>query len=188
MTLLIATPSLSLPLTFPTTDPICTSMSDNCQAPVLPHSPTFASTSPRKVHVRAFVALTSGHTLSYIHARHRNLEPTKTYDGVDVKASECIKMLVDKQQPHMWLHFDATALVFCSHILLQQAQGQYLTKLPHATGLDEQVQRLPFAGLICVLRAELAVLEITGCMDDDVVTRGEVKGRQFKSRMKGMVK
>jgi len=145
MTLVVATPSLSLPLTFPPTDPICTSMSDNYQALILLHSPTFASTLPRKVHVRAFVALTSDHALSYIHPRHRNLEPTETYDGVDIKVSKCIKMLVDTQQPHLWLHFDATALAFCSHILLQQAQGQYLTKLPHATGLDEQVEKAGLA-------------------------------------------
>jgi hypothetical protein len=109
-------------------------------------------------------------------------------------------MLVDKPQPHTWLHCDAIALAFCSYILLQQAQVRYLLKLPHVHELSdeldkaglaltysrrmawdmvkvairkterEDVERLPFAGLCCVLRAGMAVVDTKWCLDGDIMT------------------
>ncbi|KAF2624995.1 hypothetical protein BU25DRAFT_398166 [Macroventuria anomochaeta] len=232
--LFIAAPSISLPLTFPPADPICTSMSAKYQPPIPPQSSTFSPTSPRKVHIRTVAALASGHALDYIHARQRSLTPNDSYDAVDNQISDCIKMLVDKPQPHTWLHCDAIALAFCSHILLQQAQVHYLAAPPQPIELHEQqekaslalkysrvmvwdmvkvvinkirseeeVARLPFAGLCCVLRAGMAVLETTALNVYDVMSREEVDGfqrivswfakqwgvgRQYEARLAHLVK
>lgn len=114
-------------------------------------------------------------------------------------------------------------------MMLQQAQVQYLCKVScadeqvekarlalgcsrrmawdmvkEATSKiegEEEMQRLPFGGLCCVLRAGVAVLETSGRMADDVVTRGDVEGfervvgwfsgrwgvgRQFETRIRGL--
>ena len=43
---------------------------------------------------------------------------------------------------------------------------------------EEEVKRLPFAGLCCVLRAGMAVLETNGCVEEDVVLNEEIDGFQ----------
>ena len=203
-TLAIATTSHLHPLALSPADPICASLSTKYQPPIPPHSPTFAPTSARKVHIRTIVALASGHALSHIHSLHSHQPLKESYDEVDATISECIRLLIDKPQPHTWLHCDAIALAFCSHILLQKARVEYLTQVlaqePPSTHLaeqeekarlaltysrrmawdmvkvaiskienEEEVKRLPFAGLCCVLRAGMAVLETNGCVEEDVV-------------------
>jgi hypothetical protein len=190
-------------------------------------SPRPYASSPRKVHIRAAVSLASGHVQEYIHARHHELEPEETYDKVDEIINKCIKKLVDKPEPHTWLHCDAIAMAFwyrlyfrmhvdanfafSSNILLQLSQMQYLCTIlehPHTLGMPDpkyikvhlalkysrrmawdmvrvaiqkiqteaEIPHLPFAGLCCVLRAGLAVLETKEFVNEDVVGDDEVRG------------
>ncbi|KAH7401223.1 hypothetical protein BKA66DRAFT_98299 [Pyrenochaeta sp. MPI-SDFR-AT-0127] len=125
----LSTISNSLPLTILSSDPISKILSNRLGPTIPPHSPRPFASSPRKVHIRTAVALASGHVLEYIHARCHNIEPEEPYDDVDKIINDCIKMLVDKPQPHTWLHCDAIAMAFCSHILLQASQMQYLSTI-----------------------------------------------------------
>jgi hypothetical protein len=68
---------------------------------------------------------------------------------------------------------------------------------------EEEVHRLPFAGLCCVLRAGIAVLETSGCVEEDIMLEEEMDGfqrivgwfagrygvgRQFEARLVKLVK
>ncbi|KAI8932949.1 hypothetical protein NX059_010418 [Plenodomus lindquistii] len=116
-----------VPLTLRSTDPTCKAIAGRLMPGVPAPSPEQIPTSPRKVHIRAAVALAAGPVLEYIFARQHGLEPEQSYDQVDDIIAECIKVLVDTPQPHTWLHCDAIALAFCSHILLQQVQMTHLS-------------------------------------------------------------
>jgi hypothetical protein len=202
---------------------VADSIGPNIPAP----SPRPYASSPRKVHIRAAVSLASGHVQEYLHARYYEFEPEESYDCVDEIINQCIKKLVDKPEPHTWLHCDAIAMAFwyevkdcvhlsadlcvSSHILLQEAQIRYLCKvLSHVRTLDAptpdyvkahlalkysrrmawdmvrvaiekietetEMSHLPFAGLCCVFRAGLAVLETKEFVNDDVVGEDEIEG------------
>ena len=194
--------STSVPLIIPSNDRIAQSVSGQLGPTILPPSPSPYASSPRKVHIRSIVSLASEHVLEYTFALHHGLEPESSYDQVDNIIGNCIKMLVDKPEPHTWLHCDAIAMAFCSHILLQLSQMRYLaTILPpfnippdpryvkahlalkysrhmawdmvriaiKKVQSKNEIARLPFAGLCCVLRAGLAVLETREYMEEDLI-------------------
>jgi hypothetical protein len=70
------------------------------------------ATSPRKVHVRATIALAAGHVQEYTHARQYGFEPAETYDQVNEIITECIKALVYKPELCIWLQCDAIGMAF----------------------------------------------------------------------------
>ncbi|KAH9869880.1 hypothetical protein J1614_006801 [Plenodomus biglobosus] len=195
-----------VPLALRSTDPTSKAIASRLMPGVPAPSPEQPPTSPRKVHIRAAVALAAGPVLEYIYARQHGLEPEQSYDQVDDIIAECVKVLVDQPQPHTWLHCDAIALAFSSHLLLQQVQMTYLSdNMVHFTvpGPDYkkahlalkisrhmawdmvrvaiqkiqsegEISHLPFAGLCCVLRAGLAVLETSEFMAEEVTQPGEI--------------
>ncbi|KAH7081054.1 hypothetical protein FB567DRAFT_119104 [Paraphoma chrysanthemicola] len=122
----ISMPVESLPLIVSSVDSISKHVAQAVGPSIPPPSPRPYASSPRKVHIRAAVSLASGHVLEYIHAIHQKLTPEETYDQVDEIINQCIKLLVDKPQPHTWLHCDAIAMAFCSHILLQASQIRHI--------------------------------------------------------------
>ncbi|USP80133.1 uncharacterized protein yc1106_07407 [Curvularia clavata] len=190
-TLSITALSLGFPLTILPSDPLSLSLASTLAPTIPPPPPTTDATSPRKVHIRSAVAIATSHVLSYLHTLTHNLPLSASYADVDSKINTCINLLIDKPQPHSWLHCDAIALAFCAHILLQATQTRYLHSavathvLPSAEhlkahlalsvsrrmawdmvrvgmqriGSEEEIAELPFAGLCCVVRAGLAVLE-----------------------------
>ena len=103
-----------LPLVCPTKQPLSTHVANMIEPAIPPPSPTPYASSPRKVHIRAIVALESGRVLEYIGAIQRGAVHVETYDEVDVAMATVIKKLVDKPQPHTWLHCDAIAMAFWS--------------------------------------------------------------------------
>jgi hypothetical protein len=195
----------SLPLATPSKHSLSQSVSSGLEPCIPPPTPTPYASSPRKVHIRAMVSLASGRVLEHIHALHYGLEPDEDYDDIDASMSLVIKKLVDKPQPHTWLHCDAIAMAFwcvllnivdqlsanrrSSHLLLQKARIEDLkAKLidpcsPEATKTmlalhysrrmawemvhvmigkiesEDELPQLPFAGLCCVIRAAVAVIE-----------------------------
>ncbi|KAL6706032.1 hypothetical protein ACN47E_006134 [Coniothyrium glycines] len=106
-------------------DPICVLVASKVGKSIPEHPQVPHPTSARKVHIRSIVALASGHVMQYIHSRYRELKPEMSYDQVDDIVSNCIKVLVDKPEPHTWLHCDAIAMAFCSHMLLQQSEMKH---------------------------------------------------------------
>jgi hypothetical protein len=223
----ISSTSDSTSITILSNDSISKAIASNLESDIPAPSPQPYASSPRKVHIRAAVSLASGYVQEYIHARHHQLEPGKTYDEVDEIINKCIKKLVDKPEPHTWLHCDAIAmafwyglyshmhlhtnLIYSSNILLQLVQMQYLcTVLEHVRTLgmpndeyikvhlalkyarrmawdmvrvaiekiqnEAEIPYLPFAGLCCVLRAGLAVMETKEFVNEDVVNNDEVYG------------
>jgi hypothetical protein len=102
----------TLPLTVSSHDSISRSIKSSLGPKFPPSPPRAYASSPRKVHIRSLVSLASGHILEHIHERQHGLEPEETYDQIDITISECIRMLVDKPQPHTWLHCDAMAMAF----------------------------------------------------------------------------
>lgn len=188
------------------TNPTCKAIAGRLIPGMPAPSPQETPISPRKVHIRAAVALAAGPVLEYVYARQHGLEPEQSYDQIDDIIADCIKVLVDKPQPHTWLHCDAIAMAFLSHILLQQTQMTHLSdNMVHFTvpGPDytkahlalkysrrmswdmvriaiqkiqsqEEIQRLPFAGLCCVLRAGIAVLETSEFMAEEVMEPEEI--------------
>jgi hypothetical protein len=102
----------SIPLILLSSDPISKTVSKTVGPTIPPHSPRTFASSPRKVHIRAAVSLAAGHVQEYIHARRYEYEPEQTYDEVDEIINKCIKKLVDKPEPHTWLHCDAIAMAF----------------------------------------------------------------------------
>jgi hypothetical protein len=102
----------SPPLVCPPKHPLSTHVARSI-APAIPAPPpTPHASSPRKVHIRAIVALAAGRVLAYAHALQLGRETSETYDEVDAAAAQVIKKLVDKPQPHTWLHCDAIAMAF----------------------------------------------------------------------------
>jgi len=101
-----------LPLTILPSDAISKSLAQSLGPDIPPHPPRAHASSPRKVHIRALAALASSHVLEYIYARQHGIEPNQSYDQVDVTINNCIKALVDKPEPHTWLHCDAIAMAF----------------------------------------------------------------------------
>jgi hypothetical protein len=223
----ISSTSDSISITILSSDPISKSIANNVGPDIPAPSLQAYASSPRKVHIRAAVSLASGHVQEHIHARHHQLEPEETYDEVDRIINICIKKLVDKPEPHTWLHCDAIAMAFwyvispysspfanfitSSNVLLQLSQMQYLCTIlhhVHALGMPDQeyikvhlalkysrrmawdmvrvaiekiqseaeIPHLPFAGLCCVLRAGLAVMETKEFVNEDVVKHDEVCG------------
>ncbi|KAF2845694.1 hypothetical protein T440DRAFT_493260 [Plenodomus tracheiphilus IPT5] len=196
----------SVPLVLRSTDPTSKAVANRLMPGVPPPSHQQTPTSPRKIHIRAAVALAAGPALEYIYARQHGLEPEQTYDQVDDVIAECIKVLVDKPQPHTWLHCDAIAMAFSSHILLQQAQMTHLSaNMVHFTvpgpdytkahlalkysrrmawdmvrtaiqkiQFEAEIPHLPFAGLCCVLRAGVAVIETAEFMAEEVTEPEEI--------------
>ncbi|KAH8731666.1 hypothetical protein GQ44DRAFT_604645 [Phaeosphaeriaceae sp. PMI808] len=198
-------------LTLLSHDSICKAV-ENAIGPVIPPPPPNPYAScPRKVHFRSAVAIASGHVMEYIHARYHDLDVEKSYDQVDDLIQACIMMLVEKPLPHTWLHCDAIAMAFCSHILLQASQIQHLSNTLEQAHTPEsptpefakvqlalkysrrmswdmvrvaiekisceaEVPHLPFAGLCCVLRAGLVVLETRDYVNDDIVGEGDIQG------------
>jgi hypothetical protein len=221
--------SSTLPLTILSADPISRSLAMTIDPVIPPHPPHPYASSPRKVHIRAAVSLASGHVLEHIHAQQHVFEPEELYDEVDTLINKCIKLLVDKPEPHTWLHCDAIAMAFwyanttaslrvfrgliilSSHILLQRAQMQRLCTILQQPNTFEapapeyikahlalkysrrmawdmvrvaiskiqsesEIPHLPFAGLCCVFRAGLAVLETSVFVDEDVVGGDDIQG------------
>ncbi|XP_014555128.1 hypothetical protein COCVIDRAFT_39050 [Bipolaris victoriae FI3] len=194
------------PLALSSSSPLVTTLASSL-APTIPlPPPTPDATSPRKTHIRSATAVAASHVLSYTHALTHTLPLPSTYASADQKINTLITLLIDKPQPHTWLHCDAIALAFCSHLLLQLSQAQFSTlqgeeaeKVKVAlsvsrrmawdmvqvgirvVGCEEEIARLPFAGLGCVVRAGVAVLETRGWVDDgaDGVV-GEEEGRRFR--------
>jgi hypothetical protein len=217
----------TLSLTLFSNDPISKAIASSMDPEIPAPAPRPYASSPRKVHIRATVSLASGHVQEYIHARHHELDPEETYDQVDETINTCIQKLVDKPQPHTWLHCDAIAMAFwygpyccfnlsadmslSTNILLQAAHMQYLDAVhpnpqelrpPTAMYIKAhlalkysrrmawdmvrvaiqkiqsaaEIPHLPFAGLCCVLRAGLAVLETRTYVNEDVVGEDEVQG------------
>jgi hypothetical protein len=108
----ISTTTESIPLILLSSDPISKTVSKTVGPTIPSPSPRTFASSPRKVHIRAAVSLAAGHVQEYIHARHYEHEPEQTYDEVDEIINKCIKKLVDKPEPHTWLHCDAIAMAF----------------------------------------------------------------------------
>lgn len=104
----------SHPLVCPSKQPLSTYIASKIEPAIPPPSPTPYASSPRKVHIRAIVALESGRVLEYSHAVQLGVEAAETYDEVDAAVALVIKKLVDKPQPHTWLHCDAIAMAFWS--------------------------------------------------------------------------
>jgi hypothetical protein len=225
--ILISLTSDSVPIILSSNNSISKMVAKSIGSDIPAPSPQPHPSSPRKVHIRAAVSLAAGHVQEYIHARHHDLEPEETYDEVDEMINACIRKLVDKPEPHTWLHCDAIAMAFwygpylrlhlnadlgpSSNILLQTSQMQHLCAIlhhPHTLDMpcpeyikvhlalkysrrmawdmvrvaiqkipsEAEIPYLPFAGLCCVLRAGLAVLETKDFVNEDVVEDGEVHG------------
>lgn len=204
----IAVLNSSLPLTLLPNHQVCKSVASKIGPSIPDHPLVPHATSPRKVHIRSVVEIASGHVLDYIHKRRHELEPERTYDQVNDIIAECIKILVDKPEPHTWLHCDAIAMAFCSHMLLQQAEmDHHSANMVHFSVPNSQyakthvalkysrrmswdmvvvaiqkvqtpaeISQLPLAGLSCVLRAGLVVLETQEYVVEDVVKDEEVQG------------
>lgn len=213
--------SNSLPIVCPTKQPLSMSIASKIEPQIPPPSPTPYASSPRKVHIRAIVALETGRVLEYSHALQYGGEPAETYNNLDAAVSLVIKSLVDKPQPHTWLHCDAIAMAFwwvlllpnlfikglmaiSTHLLLQQIQvGHLEAQGPSASQHDsmkailalkysrrmawdmvkvlnnkveneEILSYLPFAGLCCVIRAAIAVLETTQHGDEGEITENDI--------------
>lgn len=101
-----------LPLVCPTRHPLSTHIQNVIEPHIPPPSPTPYASSPRKVHIRAIVALGSGRVLQYICAIRCGIVYEEKYEEVDAAVAAVIKKLVDKPQPHTWLHCDAIAMAF----------------------------------------------------------------------------
>jgi hypothetical protein len=101
-----------LPLVCPSKQPLSARIASNIEPAIPAPSPTPYASSPRKVHIRAIVALESGRVLEFSHAIQLGMETAETYDEVDAAVALVIKKLVDKPQPHTWLHCDAIAMAF----------------------------------------------------------------------------
>jgi hypothetical protein len=108
----ISLTSDSVPIILPSNNTISKMVAKSIGPDIPAPSPQPYASSPRKVHIRAAVSLASGHVQEYIHARHHDLEPEETYDQVDEIINACIRKLVDKPEPHTWLHCDAIAMAF----------------------------------------------------------------------------
>lgn len=104
--------SESLPLACPSRHPLSMHIANTIEPAIPPPSPTPYASSPRKVHIRAIVSLAAGRVLDYAHHVRRGIDPSDTYDEVDAAMSLVIKKLVDKPEPHTWLHCDAIAMAF----------------------------------------------------------------------------
>ncbi|KAL5378531.1 hypothetical protein DPSP01_009113 [Paraphaeosphaeria sporulosa] len=194
----------SLPLVCPSRQTLSIYIASKIE-PVIPApSPTPYASSPRKVHIRAIVALESGRVSEYSHAAQLGVGAADTYDKVDAAVALVIKKLVDKPQPHTWLHCDAIAMAFCSHLLLQQTQIEQLKAQGTSTSgsvaakalmalqysrrmawdmvhvmiqkikKEEDLPYLPFAGVCCVIRAAIAVLETKQYTNEDAPNAEEV--------------
>lgn len=112
--ILISTTTDLLPPSVLSSDPISTSLA-NTLGPDIPAPPPHPyASSPRKVHIRSAVSIASGQVLEYVHARQFGLNPEITYNKADEMINDCIKMLIDKPEPHSWLHCDAIAMSFWS--------------------------------------------------------------------------
>jgi hypothetical protein len=106
----LSTLSVSLPLAVSTRHPLSKLVAENLGT-YLP-DPSPSAIAPRKVHVRATVALVSGRVLNYIHALRCHVEPDETYDEVDAAAALLLKTLLRKPQPYTWLYCDAISMAF----------------------------------------------------------------------------
>lgn len=104
--------SKPLPLVCPTRHPLSVSMASNFESDIPAPSPRPYASSPRKVYIRSIVALQSGRVLEYSHALRTEVDTAESYDVIDLGVSLVIKKLVDKPQPHTWLHCDAIAMAF----------------------------------------------------------------------------
>lgn len=215
-TLSITTIPPGFPLTILPSDPLSLLLASTLTPTIPPHPLTPSATSPRKTHIRSAAALATSHVLSYLHTLTHDLPLSASYTAVDSKINMCISLLIDKPQPHSWLHCDAIALAFCAHILLQATQTRYLHGSGAAAGdvvvqsaehvkaqlalsvsrrmawdmvrvgmqrigSEEEIAELPFAGLCCVIRAGVAVLETGEWVEArDVVTDEEDEMRVFR--------
>ncbi|EMD66192.1 hypothetical protein COCSADRAFT_137543 [Bipolaris sorokiniana ND90Pr] len=195
------------PLALLPSDPLVISLASSLPDTIPAPPPIPDATSPRKTHIRSATAVSASHVLSYTYALTHNLPLPRNYTTADEKINTLITLLIDKPQPHTWLHCDSIALAFCSHLILQLTQMQYSTlqgeegeKVKVAlrasrrmawdmvqVGIriitcEEEISRLPFAGLGCVVRAGVAVLETRGWVDDgeDDGVVGEEEGRAFR--------
>jgi hypothetical protein len=108
----LSTLSVSLPLAISTRHPLSESVAGNLGAYIPSPSPSLGAIAPRKVHVRARVAVISGRVLDYIHALRCHVEPDETYDEVDAAAALLLKTLLKKPQPYTWLYCDAISMAF----------------------------------------------------------------------------
>ncbi|KAJ6192721.1 hypothetical protein J3E72DRAFT_203681 [Bipolaris maydis] len=193
------------PLGLSPLDPLVISLASSLPATIPAPPPTPDATSPRKTHIRSATAVAASHILSYTHALTHHLPLPSNYASADEKINTLITLLIDKPQPHTWLHCDAIALAFCSHLILQLTQIQY-SRLQGEEGekikvalrvsrrmawdmvqvgirviaCEEEIARLPFAGLGCVIRAGVAVLETWGWVDDEDGVVGQEEARAFR--------
>jgi len=108
----ISTITNDLPLNVRSVDSIARSLANTVGFVIPPHPPVPYASSPRKVHIRSAVSLASGHVLDYVHALQHHLEHGESYDEIDEIINNCIKALVDKPEPHTWMHCDAIAMAF----------------------------------------------------------------------------
>ncbi|KAF1980344.1 hypothetical protein BU23DRAFT_594590 [Bimuria novae-zelandiae CBS 107.79] len=196
----------SLPLVCPTRHPLSVHIASRIEPEIPPPAPTPYASSPRKVHIRAIVALDSGRVLEYSHACKSGVAGMETCDEVDAAVALVIKKLVDKPEPHTWLHCDAIAMAFCSHLLLQQTEVERLeargispsdtaaTKalmaLQYSRRMawdmvhvmiekietEDDLPYLPFAGVCCVIRAGIAVFETSKYGSGDEPSNEEIHG------------
>ncbi|KAH7088924.1 hypothetical protein FB567DRAFT_522621 [Paraphoma chrysanthemicola] len=115
-----------LPLNLPPDHPVSKSLNRALKSEYPQQPARTSATSPWKVFVRTGVAIAAGNALGYVHSRQQGLEPYQSYDEVDASANLCISMLVVKPTSPGMFHCDAVPMIFCSHILLQTTQIQYL--------------------------------------------------------------
>lgn len=197
-----------MPLSIPSDHPVCKSVASRLGPNIPDHPQVPHAASARKIHIRSMVAIASGHALEYRHMRRRRLEPDVSYEQANDTIEECIKTLVEKPEPHTWLHCDSIAMAFCSHILLQQAEmDHHSANMIHFSvptpgyakthmalkasrrlswdmvvvaiqkvKSEEEVALLPLAGIFCVLRAGVAVMETQKYVNEDVVKDEEIDG------------
>ncbi|KAF2864952.1 hypothetical protein BDV95DRAFT_613101 [Massariosphaeria phaeospora] len=198
----------SLPLIYPTNSPLARSILDALSGTIPPPSLHPSAVSPRKLYIRARVALESGRILEYIYTLKNGLPSQETYEDVESGIAGLIKSLVKKAEPYTWMMCDAIALAFCSQLLLHQAQAlNTALSLAPKTNLafcyarrmawdmvrvgiekidvETYIGQLPVAGLCCVLRAAVAVMEtqeVAEAVDPDELVGLERIMIAFKER------
>ncbi|PSN74308.1 hypothetical protein BS50DRAFT_670727 [Corynespora cassiicola Philippines] len=159
--------------------------------------------SPRKVWIRAKVALATGRVIEYLNALRIDATIANHYEKVAQTISEIIRILIDKPTPHTWIHCDAIAMAFCAHLMLHQAQAQYDTSdfsspsdpkaymalqtsrrmawdsvivAVRKVGNAPDVYHLPLAGLCCVIRASVAAMQTKDYQNAQEPSREELEG------------
>lgn len=220
-TLAISHLTPGFPVSIPSSSAFSVTLAQTLGPNIPPPPPTVDATCPRKIHIRASVAIAASHVLSYTHALTQGKAvPTAaaaaipaSYATADDKINKCINMLIDKPQPHTWLHCDSIALAFCAHVLLQAVQTRFLRTATTPTSTHDpvvdiakpllalrisrrmawdmvrvgiqvinsaaEIAELPFAGLCCVVRAGVVVLETRDYVDEEVLA-GREEARAFR--------